>query len=227
MRKFILSLVCLYLPLAAIAQQQWREGEHYEVIANGPRTGAPANKIEVIEVFSYACIHCNSAVPEVKQLATKLPADATLRYVHAAFNPSGGWPMFQQAFLTAQKMGIADKVHERFFDAIWKTGDFPYVDLAAGRLRQPLPTIQDAARFYANAGGVKADQFLRIAQSKEIAATQARNDEWIKQWRIPGTPAFVVNGRYLINNEKVGGLDNMVSLVNFLIQQERVRLKRK
>ena len=84
-----------------------------------------------------------------------MPADAVFNYLHASFVPSEAWPMFQRAWLTASALGIAEKTHQAMFEAIWKTGELPLMDLATGRLKKPSPTIADAARFYARAAKIK------------------------------------------------------------------------
>jgi protein dithiol oxidoreductase (disulfide-forming) len=111
------------------------------------------------------------------------------------------------------------------FAAIWETGEIPLLDRASGRVRQPLPTIVDAARFYARHTKVKEAQFLETAKSFAISTQMKRSDELIKGWRIPSTPSLVVNGRYLINNQEVGSWDGITQIVLFLVSQERQRLK--
>jgi thiol:disulfide interchange protein DsbA len=224
LRRRLLALALLATCLPALAQLRWREGVHYTAIATPQRAGAPAEKIEVAEVFSYGCPYCYRAKDDMARLAKSLPADAAMTYVHASFAPAEAWPMFQRAYYTARKLGIADAQHEAVFDAVWKTGEIPLVDVATQRIRNPLPTIADAAKFYARAGAVKAADFLKLAASPEIDAEVARADALVKQWKIPGTPSLVVNGRYLVSNEIPYA--EQVQVVQFLITQERARLRK-
>jgi thiol:disulfide interchange protein DsbA len=204
---------------------RWEAGRHYTAIAgSGPSVERPG-KIEVAEVFSYGCIHCFRAVKPMAALGAKLPADAVFTYVHASFNPAEGWPMFQRAWYTAQSLGIGETLHEQMFAAVWETGEIPLLDPATGRLRSPMPTIENAARFYARLSPVKADAFLKAAQSPEINATVERADALIKAWRVPGRPALVVNGRYLVDNAAVSSWDELSLLVNYLVGLERQRLR--
>ena len=59
--------------------------------------------------------------------------------------------MFQLAYVTAQTLGIADRTHEAMYDAVWTTGELATTD-RWGTLKSPLPTIEDAARFYQKSG---------------------------------------------------------------------------
>jgi protein dithiol oxidoreductase (disulfide-forming) len=224
-RLMVLALLLIGAP--AMAQLRWREGIHYTVIpeAAAQRAGTgPADKIEVAEVFSYGCTFCYQAMDSIATIVGNLPPDAAMTYVHASFLPSEGWPMFQRAYYTARKLGIADKTHDAMFRAVWETGELPLVDKATGKLRRPLPTLDDAAKFYARAAGVKAADFLKVANSAEIDAQVLRADALVKQWRIPGTPSLVVNGRYLVDNKQP--FRDQAQIVNFLVSLERARPKK-
>ncbi|MEY2854977.1 MAG: hypothetical protein RL030_2109 [Pseudomonadota bacterium] len=228
MIKFLrpLLLLTLLLPVAAQAQFRWQEGKDYTALPTPLSTGmAPAGKIEVTEVFSYGCPACFQAMSEVKRLKAGLPPDSALTYVHASFVPSEAWPMFQRAWLTARALGISEENHERMFIATWETGEFPLMDRASGRVRQPLPTIEDAAAFYARHSKVTAAEFLAKARSPEIEAQIRVQEEFVKAGKVPGTPSFVVNGRYLVNNAAVGSWDGIRQVIDYLVAQERVRLK--
>jgi thiol:disulfide interchange protein DsbA len=224
--SLLLTACVLLTPLAAQAQWRWQEGRDYTVISPPISSGvAPAGRIEVTEVFSYGCPACYQARTEVKRLKESLPPDAVLTYVHASFVPSEAWPMFQRAWLTARALGIDEANHDALFVATWETGEFPLLDGSTGRVRRPLPTIEDAAAFYAKRSKVTAAEFLARARSPEIEAQVRAQDEYVRAGRIPGTPSFVVNGRYLVNNQAVGSWEGIRQLVGFLVAQERARLK--
>lgn len=225
MKRTFLSLLCLMLlPMAASAQLLWQQGRHYTLLQPAAPVSTPAGKIEVTEVFSYGCIYCFRAKGEMQKLKDGLPADAVMTYVHAAFVPSEGWPMLQRAFYTAQSLGIAEATHDQMFTSIWETGEMPLLDGKSGRMRNPLPTLADAARFYEKYGLVKPETFLKLATSKQIDDAVAHAEQLIKLYKVPGTPALVVNGRYLINNDTLSSSAEQRQLVDFLVGMERRRL---
>jgi protein dithiol oxidoreductase (disulfide-forming) len=182
-------------------------------------------KIEVAEVFSYGCIHCFKAQADVARLKAALPADAYLTYVHASFNPAEAWPMYQRAWYTAQAMGIGEANHQKMFSATWEAGEVLLIDKATNRIRKPLPTLQQAARFYARVANVKEADFLKTASSPAVNTQVKRADQLIAAWRIGGTPSFVVNGRYLVNSDVVSSWSDLQSVTLFLVSQERQRMK--
>jgi thiol:disulfide interchange protein DsbA len=226
LHRRLLVLALLLIGTPALAQLRWREGVHYTAIPESAaaRVGKQADKIEVIEVFSYGCTYCYKAKDDIRKLAASLPADAVMEYVHASFLPTEAWPMFQRAYYTARKLGIDQATHEEMFRAVWETGEIPLVDIATGRLRRPAPTIEDAAKFYARVAKVTAAQFLTVARSSEIEQAMQDADILVKQWRIPGTPSLVVNGRYLVANNVPH--DVQAQIANFLVSLERTRLKK-
>jgi thiol:disulfide interchange protein DsbA len=116
-------------------------------------------------------------------------------------------------------------LHEKMFAAVWETREVALLDTSGG-VRKPLPTIEEAARFYAKVGKVKEADFLKRAKSPEIDAAVKRADSLVASWRIPGTPSLVVNGRYLVNNDSVSSWNDIRTLVLYLVDQERQRMVR-
>src|SRR5215472_17437136 len=134
---------------AAPAAPVYTEGHDYFALAQTHPTNVAPGKIEVLEVFSYGCPVCNSFQPTMEQLKKSLPANAQLAYLPAAFNKAEDWPMFQRAYFAAQGLGIAERTHQLMFDAVWKTGELATTDSQTNRLKDPQPTIEQAAQAYA------------------------------------------------------------------------------
>jgi thiol:disulfide interchange protein DsbA len=221
----LLMIAVLLAPAPLLAQLRFEEGRHYNLVPTPQTSGTvPAGRIEVAEVFSYVCGGCYQAGAVVEQLKAGLPADAAFAYVHAGFNQ--GWELFQRAHLTAQQLGIADRDHGRLFTAVWETAEIPWLDPATGQRRQPGPTLQDMARFYAKGGGVTEAAFVAAATSPRIDAAVKRTDALIKGWQVPATPSFVVAGRYRIQNDSVSSIEELRDLFAFLVGLERSRLQR-
>lgn len=217
MTRILVALLALAAAASAQAQS-WVAGKHYTVIPT-QRTNVPAGKVEVMEVFSYGCPACNQFLPTMKKLKAALPANAQLVYLPAAWNKAEAWPMFQRAYLTAQSLGVADKAHDAMFQAIWATGELGVTE-ASGRLKKNLPTIDDAARFYARVAGVKAADFVNASKSFSVDLKMRQADSQIIAMQVSGTPTLVVNGKYRLNNESLQTNDEMIALVNFLVAKE-------
>ena len=221
MTRLVLSLLAvatLLLPLAAPAAT-WTEGIHYVRVTPPQQTTVPAGKVEVMEVFSYACPACNAFQPVIEKLRSTLPPQAQVVFLPAAFNPQEDWPMFQRAFFAAQALGIAERTHQAMFDAVWKTGELG-VTTAGNRLKDPLPSLADAARFYARVAGVDPQKFLAMANSFAIDSKVRAADAQILAMHVESTPTLIVNGKYRVIRDSVQTNDQVMELVRYLVARE-------
>jgi protein dithiol oxidoreductase (disulfide-forming) len=221
MRKlFILPALIALLFTSLAHAENWIEGTHYFPVVPAQSTNVPPGKIEVAEVFSYACPFCAQFNPLVQQLRKSLPANAQLVFVPASFNPSEDWPMFQRATCTAQALGILDKTHDAMFDAVWKTGELAVSDPNTHALKRPLPTIEDAAHYYNHISGIAVDKFLAMANSMPVDMAMRRADALVLAYHIDGTPSLIVNGKYRITGQSAGGMKQMIELTKWLVAKE-------
>jgi len=223
MKRFA-SIVVGMLALAAssysLAADKWLEGKHYFPITPTQPTKVPAGKIEVLEVFSYGCPACNSVLPFVKKLKSSLPANAQLAYLPASFIPSENWPMFARMYLTAESLGIAEQTHEAVFDAVWKTGELGIMDQASRRLKTRMPTIEDAAKWYAARTNVKPETFVAASKSFSVEGKVKAAEKQVLASKVDSTPTFVVAGKYRLTPSSAGGWDQTIELVNYLVAKE-------
>jgi len=200
--------------------QTWVAGRHYTVLSPAQNTTVPAGKVEVMEVFSYACPACNSFEPTMNKVRQSLPSNAQLVLLPASFNAHEDWPMFQRAYFAAQALGIAERTHQAIFDAVWKTGELGIVDPGTRRLKSTLPSLQDAARYYARIAGVKPEAFLAAASSFSVEVKMKAADAQVAAMQVPGTPCIVVNGKYRVEMDSLRSTDELIDLVRFLVARE-------
>ena len=218
MLKRFAALVFGLTVFAAHAQQTFEAGKEYFLVepAQGTSTG---DKIEVLEVFSYACPACNQFRPFVDKIKESLPANATMTYLPASFIPAEDWPTFQRGFFAAQALGLVDKTHNAMFDAVWKEGSLKTSDPVTHQLVKQMPTIDDVAKFYAGYG-VKAEDFVGVANSFAVNTKMKRADAQIKAYGVDSTPTVIVNGKYRITPRSAGGMDKVQAVVAYLVAQE-------
>jgi protein dithiol oxidoreductase (disulfide-forming) len=224
MGRYLAALLTLAVALAAapaaFAQEKWVEGRHYFLVTPQQRTSVPAGKVEVMEVFSYGCPACNQFNAVAKKLKSTLPANAQFVYLPAAFNPAEDWPMFQRAYFAALALGVAEKAHDAMFDSIWRGGELSIQDAATRRLKNPLPSIEDAAKFYARVTGVKAADFLAAAKSFGTEVKIKNADAYILAAHVDSTPTIIVNGKYRLTPTSAGSYDQTIELTNYLVAKE-------
>jgi len=217
----LLVVLVALAPLSpAVAAQSWVEGRDYETLVPAQHTSAPAGKVEVMEVFSYGCPACNSFEPVMNRLRHSLPANAQVVLLPASFNPGEDWPMFQRAYFAAQALGIAERTHQAMFDAIWKTGELAVSDPVTHRLKNPQPSIQDAAHCYAHIAGVAPEAFLAAANSFAVDTKMRAADAQIGAMQVFNTPCIVVNGHYRVSMDGRRTGEDLIDLVRYLVANE-------
>jgi protein dithiol oxidoreductase (disulfide-forming) len=210
-------------PVAAapfVDNGKWVEGKNYFVIEPAQPTSHPG-KIEVTEVFSYACPACNGFHATADQIAKSLPPNAVMNYLAASFRPDENWPVFQRAFYAAQALGVVDKTHDAMFDAAWKTGELATYDLKEGKPKpkEAWPTIDDISKFYAKYG-VDPKEFIGIANSFSINTQMKRADDLMKAYGVDSTPTMIINGKYRFTATSAGGYAQAIELTQWLVAKE-------
>ncbi len=215
----LLAVLVTLLPAGARAAT-WSEGTNYVRLTPAQQTTVPAGKIEVMEVFSYGCPACNVFQPVMAQLRRALPPNAQLVFLPAAFNPAEDWPMFQRAYFAAQLLGVAERTHQAMYDAVWKTGELGTTVPGTAKLKDPQPSIADAARLYARVASVSPQQFLAMANSFGVDSKMRAADAQILAMQVDQTPTIIVNGKYRVKRDSLTSNDQLIELVKFLVAKE-------
>jgi protein dithiol oxidoreductase (disulfide-forming) len=195
----LLSVPLLALPLGA-AGQQFQYGE-----LNPPQPVDSKGKIEVIEFFWYGCPHCYSLEPHIEAWLKKLPPDVEFRRVPAIFNQR--WGHDAAIYYTLESMGLLDKLHKPLFDAIHKDS---------------LRTDNDAALSeWLQKNGVEAKKFMDTMKSFGVQSKIRRAVQQTVAYKIDGTPAMAVAGRYTVSAEQGRTQQGMLQVVDGLVAMAR------
>jgi thiol:disulfide interchange protein DsbA len=213
------SLLCA-LAGAAWADPNWKEGEHYFLLQPAQPTSVAAGKVEVVEVFSYACPACNVFYPIIDKLKASLPANVQWRFVPASWRAEEDWKVFQRAYFAAQSLGIAKRTHDKIFDAIWKTHELAIIDPATNQIKNPLPSLADVAKYYEGLAKLKPGEFLAAAHSFSVDAQMREADSQIREYQVDETPSVIVNGKYRLTPRTAGDNDKFIALVQWLVKKE-------
>jgi thiol:disulfide interchange protein DsbA len=168
------------------------------------------DKIEVIEVFSYGCVHCAQFQPHVDSWAKRVDKSAVqFSYLPAPFNPF--FRLMARGYYGADSLGVSSSTHQQVFNALFQR-DFKVSN---------LDTLAD---LYASLG-VNREAFLKSAQSFFVESQLRRADDLIRAYEIDGTPTIVVAGKYRVTSESAGGPDKVFDVVDRLIAKERKEAK--
>lgn len=189
-------------PLPAEAQTAVPGEDYIELMA--PQPTSSGDKIEVLEVFGYWCIHCAHLDPTIEKWKKALPDDVAFSYVPAIFNNTH--ELYARAFYTAETMGVLDKTHSPMF--------------TKAAVDQAIRSLDDMLQLYADHGVSKAD-FEATMNSFAVNAKVARNKQTMPRYQVEGTPTLIVNGKYRVSVTREGGFERMLKTADELIARER------
>jgi thiol:disulfide interchange protein DsbA len=190
--------VVAFLALAPLAARAQRDAPYVEL--SPPRQVESANKIEVLEFFWYGCIHCYNLEPKIETWLKKLPQDVEFRRVPAVFNDR--WAHDAAIFYAFEAMGLLDKLHRPFFDAIHRD-----------RLRSDN---WQALSAWLQQQGVEPKKFEATVKSFGVQSKTKRAIRLTTDYKIDGTPAMAVHGRYTVASS-----EDMLDTVNQLVSAVR------
>lgn len=196
----------LLLTSACTAQSStpapYTEGSEYVTLPAPQQRYSSAGKVEVVEVFSYGCIHCAQFAPIAEKLRKQLPAGVEFKLMPAPF--SAEWLPYARAYYAAKQLGVVERTHLKLF---------------ADKFGQhyPISSMDELADFYAREG-VNRAEFMRIATSAETTAKLKSDLALIQKWQVDGTPSIVVNGKYRVAN--VHSHDELAAVTQWLAKRE-------
>jgi protein dithiol oxidoreductase (disulfide-forming) len=216
----IMMAVLLVAAGAARAEPVWTEGAQYFRVDPPQPTSVKGGKVELVEVFSYACPACNHFYPVIDQLKAAMPTGVQWRFLPASWHPEEDWKVFQRAYFAASELGIADRLHDRIFDAVWKSGELATMDAGGTRLKSPLPSLADVARYYEQAAQLKPGAFLEAAHSFSVDAKMREADAQIMAYRADSTPTLIINGKYRLTPVSAGSAEQFIALTKWLVAKE-------
>jgi thiol:disulfide interchange protein DsbA len=193
-RRSLIAALALS-PLALRAQQR-----DYTELPKPLPVENPA-KVEVAEFFWYGCPHCYTLEPAIEAWLPKLPSYAYFRRIPAVFNER--WALDAGIFYGFETLGVLDKLHKPFFDAIHKD-----------RLKTDNPA---ALSEWLQKNGVDPKKMDETLRSFGVQSKVKRAAQYSAASKIDGTPAFMVHGRYTISAEQGRTQQGMIANVERLL----------
>jgi thiol:disulfide interchange protein DsbA len=216
----MMQLFKRFLPLAAAlalffsagtAAAQAIAGKDYRLLSPQQPTDS-GKKVEVLEFFWYGCPHCSSLQPSLGAWLKRKPADLEFKRVPAVFQDS--WVPLTKAYYTIEAMGLVDKLHHDVFSAIHEQKI---------RLQDTTVLFDWAAK-----RGVDRQKFIDTYNSFAVQSRAQRSLDMTRNYDISGTPALVVDGRYLTAPSMTLNPDNSINYERFFrVVDELVALARK
>ena len=184
----------------------YREGLEYQRIEPAlPLSDArEQGRVEVVEMFFYACPHCYELDPRLKKWLEDKPYVDFYR-MPAIVGPT--WADQARAFYMAEKLGNSEALHQAMFRSIHEDGEQVYNEYAI-------------MKFF-TAQGFDAKEIDELYYSKEIA--ERVNDARVRtvKYGLRGVPAVIVNGKFKTAPYFVRSQEEMLKVLEELVNRER------
>jgi thiol:disulfide interchange protein DsbA len=205
MKKWLLILMMLATGLANAALV---EGTDYNRLAS-PQPVANPKKVEVIEFFSYTCIHCYLLDPKLSAWVKSKPADVDFKRVQIVWGPQ--MEGFARFFATMNELNLADKLNHPAFVAVMDQ-----------RVNLADPAI--LGTWLKSQPGIDVNQFMATYNSFGINAKVTVAKQMTKDYAVQGTPSIVINGKYSLIPAQP---DQLLQRMKDMIAQARKEMKKK
>lgn len=176
---------------------------------NPPQQVDNDGKVEVLEFFAYGCIHCFHLEPKLVEWIARQPADVKVKRVPGTYAARGidSIPIF----FTLEAMGVEEKLHQKIF--------------TAANVENVILGNPATLNKWLESQGVDAKKYEEVQRSFSVQNKINRARKMTGDYKVPGTPIFVVDGRYIVEQPVTGdaGADRMFANIDQLIAQTRER----
>jgi thiol:disulfide interchange protein DsbA len=198
-------------PVVFAADSQIVEGIEYQLVKPAQPTSVAEGQVEVLELFWYGCPHCYHFEPVLEKWLKNKPGNVKFVRLPAVMNP--GWEVHARAYYVAELLGLLDKIHKPFFDAVQKN-------------RAAMSSPGNIASFFENYG-ISKEKFLKVYRSFAVNTRIARSRKQAKRYGATSVPTIIINGKYRSNATIAGGSHkHLIAVMNYLVQKESKKTAR-
>jgi len=181
------------------------EGVQYKSLRPAVPTNVAPGKVEVVEVFWYACGHCYLLEPRLAAWEKKgKPANVQLVRMPAMWNEV--LKTHARLFYTIEVLG-KPQLHDEAFREI---------NVRGNRLETP-----EKIEAFLTARGVSKADFQKTFTGFAVESKLARAADLNKRYRITSTPTVVVNGKYVTDASMAGSEDKLFEVITALAAREK------
>ncbi|MFT7685785.1 MAG: thiol:disulfide interchange protein DsbA [Candidatus Azotimanducaceae bacterium] len=200
----IVLLVLAYLAVILVKEapmvEGFTEGVHYFALENPRRIRGET--VEVMEFFSYGCIHCFNLDDDLNDWVEE--NGDKIKFVRTPVIANEQWRLYGRAYYAMQANDLLDANHKRVFREIHDS-------------KRNIPTPE---KFADVLGLENPEPFLEVFNSLSITQKVERADQLARRFKIATVPNIVVNGKYLVRASNSVGLSRMMDVIDHLIELE-------
>ncbi|MDR0996748.1 MAG: thiol:disulfide interchange protein DsbA/DsbL [Zoogloeaceae bacterium] len=193
------AAACLALSAPVFAQSLPVEGRDYIRLAS-PLIPADQTQVEVVEFFSYGCIHCADFSPILKAWEAQHP---NVRVRRVAVGGEMVHNNLARLYYTLDALGELKRLDSAVFKAIFEE-------------KQRLFKVDAQAKWYASKGG-DAEKFTGVWNSFGVDSQLRRAEQLAETWKIDATPTLVVGGQFVVQganfDDMLANTDKLVAML--------------
>jgi len=202
--RSVLAGIFLLAGQAAVSAD-FAEGVHYKLLKPAQPTNVAPGKVEVVEVFWYACGHCYLIEPRLEAWIQKgKPANVEVVRLPATWNEV--LKTHARVFYTAELLGRLPQLHNEIFREVNVRGN-------------RLDTPDKIEAFFVSHGVSKAD-FQKAFAGFAVDSKVNRAVDLNRRYRIASTPTVIVSGKYVTDAGMAGSEEKLFELINVLAARE-------
>ena len=179
------------------------EGEHYQLLENPRRVRG--DKVEVMEFFSYGCVHCFNFEPMLADWVESKGSD--INFVRTPAIANDYWRILGRAYFTLDQMEVLEGKHMAMFRAIHQS-------------RSDLST-PEALFDFIEENGVDRDKFESTYHSTQVDSAINRADQMARRLKVATVPTIVIQGKYQIRATRSIGQTRMLDVMDYLVGLEQ------
>ncbi len=178
------------------------EGEHFTVLENPRRVRGP--KIEVMEFFSYACIHCYNFDPALSDWARE--NETNVDFVRTPAVSNDYWRTLGRNYYTLEKLGLLAQSHLPFFREVHE-------------VKRNFTNPERIADYF-DGKGTTRNAYLQTFNSTDITRKITLADQLGRRLQVAAVPTIVVHGKYMVRTTRSVGTARMLDVMDYLVNRE-------
>jgi thiol:disulfide interchange protein DsbA len=201
MARPLIAAGILLLAAHGASAVELTEGKQYELLKPAQPTDVAPGKVQVVEVFWYACSHCYAIEPKIEAWNSK----GKPPYVVSVQMPATWNELLKthaRVFYTAELLGKLQQLNGDIFREINVKGN-------------RMDTPEKIEAFFVS-HGVSEGDFQKAFSSFAVESKLRQAEEMNKRYKITGTPTWVVDGKYITDVSMAGSEDALFEVLNAL-----------
>lgn len=200
--KNFLLIALLASCVSVVKAQTYAEGTHYDTLSKAQPVST-GDKVEVRELFWYGCPHCFTFEPYIQRWQESMPDNTQYVAMPALFRKD--WEFHARAYYTFEALGMIDKLHEPFFEAIHKD-------------QTHFHEIGELVKF-TDKHGVDSDLVKDTFDSFAVETKIRQGKAALPGYEATGVPAIIIDGKYRSSVQQAGGEEELLKVINFLVDK--------